>query len=895
MNKHSLYKINISFAGRALFFVVTVLALFLVNPSFADARALPSECYNFGDMDRNGVIDITDRNAINFYLAAGGFNAADMYRANVDDTGTPTNPTVTATDSQTIENYYNFLINDFPVCTTSKYKVLFFCKPTGNAFTDSTFNKRGLLKDKVTLHDALKILEYSAGLNPPFTASEFEQADVLCHGRTSATSPCTGTNHPSTGLNIYSTDATIIEQYLEGLIGDVGPCFACNAGTCSNVGDVFSPGGGTYTTNAACTAVCVAALPTPTPIPFDYSLSNLGNASVVSGFNGVVNTITETLVSGTTQTVTLTVTGVPAGASSSLSGVSCSPTCSRNLTIDTGTAVPGTYLITVTGSPLSKTTSFSLTITAAATPTPTPTAGPTPTPTPTPTTGPTPTPAPTYTISGDVFVDSNSNGAKDVGESNYAGATLTRRTSATCPGSVAATTTTSVSTTPGYTFSGLLANTYAVTLTVPVSYTNTTATCVTRAVGPSTTANFGIISTGPTPTPTPAPTYTISGNVFVDDGAGGGTPKDGIKNGTEGNYILGTSTVQVRSGGCSGTLIGSSSPANGAYSVSSIPAGTYVVCYTTLPSGYQIVNPTTGPPPFFTRTVGPSISNLNFAIAPAGPWIQSTGTDIRFDNGFNYYIPSGASCGSYASLNGIATPGIIFTGGSTANFGGGNASAPPRNWVVGGSSYPELFTPSRGNVIRTSYSYINAQIKQAGLTPVDISGWCGILNNCVLGAGIPHGLYIANGNMTFSGQGNPKSYTFPAGNYVILVHGNLTITSQIHVLNESTVTFIVSGDITVDPTVGEAVTTSVSPDIEGFYSTDGSFFTGTGSLRLNIAGSVIVNAARTSPAGTFQLQRDLGTGNANCPAFSVQERPDFILNAPNLIKYQNTIYQEVAP
>ncbi len=628
-------------------------------------------------------------------------------------------------------------------------------------------------------------------------------------------------------------------------------------------------------------------------------------------------------------------------------------------------------------------------------------ATPTPTPTPVrlPTSTPVPTAVPTYSISGTVYIDNNGNGAPDAGEPAYNGAIVARTGSALSE-------TTNIS--GFYSFSGLTAGGYTITLSPITGYVNTTANSVPTSVGPANaTVNFGIapartisgnvfvdngagggianngvkeigeatytagititstisslpigIVSYPTPgqfivsgvytkllpysitlTVIPAgyvisnagaspntnprsvtvttadvpninfgivPTYTISGNVFIDDGVGTACPgptcgaKDGIKNGTEGNYTLSASTVQVRSGSCAGTLIGSSSPGNGAFSISNIPAGTYAVCYTTLPSGYQIINPTTGPPPFFTKSVGPSVPNVDFAILLYGPWIQSTCTDIRFDSGFHDPVPSTATlaCGGpNASIPGTTctTPGIIFTGDSNPKYLGqpGYGSASSTNWVVGGGIYPELFIPSKGNVIRTSYNYMNAQIKQAGLTPVDIATYCtGGINSCNLSTSIPHGLYIANGNLNLTGL----SYTFPANsNYVILVNGTLTISEQIHVPKTSTAAFIVSGDIIVAPTVGETLSTSVLPDIEGFYSTDGNFITGGGNLRLNIAGSVIVNAAKTSPAGTFQLQRDLGAGNANCPAFSIQERPDFILNAPDLIKYQNTIYREVAP
>ena len=191
--------------------------------------------------------------------------------------------------------------------------------------------------------------------------------------------------------------------------------------------------------------------------------------------------------------------------------------------------------------------------------------------------------------------------------------------------------------------------------------------------------------------------------------------------------------------------------------MSNIPIGTYAVCYTSLPGGYQIINPTTGPPPFFSVSVGPSAPNVDFAILLYGPWIQSTCTDIRFDSGFHDPVPSTASlaCGGpNASIPGTTctTPGIIFTGDSNPRYLGqpGYGSASSTNWVVGGGSYPELFIPSKGNVIRTSYNYMNAQIKQAGLTATDLSTKCA-LTSCnlsnILPANFPHGLYSAGSDL----------------------------------------------------------------------------------------------------------------------------------------------------
>jgi len=135
------------------------------------------------------------------------------------------------------------------------------------------------------------------------------------------------------------------------------------------------------------------------------------------------------------------------------------------------------------------------------------------------------TPAPTYTISGNVFVDTNGNGEKDGQESNYVSIdNLTLRTGS-CNGTLIGTAS-SASTSPGYTFSELAnGTTYYIVFRKPTSQYNitipTNATLcsgssynhyVTRTIsGANVSQNWGIqpVSTStPTPTPTTVPTAT---------------------------------------------------------------------------------------------------------------------------------------------------------------------------------------------------------------------------------------------------------------------------------------------------------------------------------------------------------------------------------------------------
>ncbi len=106
--------------------------------------------------------------------------------------------------------------------------------------------------------------------------------------------------------------------------------------------------------------------------PFDFSLSNSGNVVATQGSSGI-NAVTVTLVSGTTQLVTLSASGLPSGATATFNPSSGSPTYMSTLNISTLSTTPvGNYTITVTGTngTLARTTAFTLTVNAAGDTTP---------------------------------------------------------------------------------------------------------------------------------------------------------------------------------------------------------------------------------------------------------------------------------------------------------------------------------------------------------------------------------------------------------------------------------------------------------------------------------------------------------------------------------------------
>ena len=137
-----------------------------------------------------------------------------------------------------------------------------------------------------------------------------------------------------------------------------------------------SPTTGTSTTFTATTAGTGTVVATSgsvtgsasvTVIPqFDFSISvSPISGSVVQG-GSVPSTVTVTLVSGTTQSVSLSASGLPSGATASFNPSSGNPTFTSTMTISASSTTPtGTYPVTITGTGGGKShpTTYTLTVT----------------------------------------------------------------------------------------------------------------------------------------------------------------------------------------------------------------------------------------------------------------------------------------------------------------------------------------------------------------------------------------------------------------------------------------------------------------------------------------------------------------------------------------------------
>ncbi|HWY79751.1 MAG TPA: hypothetical protein VNW29_05345 [Candidatus Sulfotelmatobacter sp.] len=443
--------------------------------------------------------------------------------------------------------------------------------------------------------------------------------------------------------------------------------------------------------------------------------------------------------------------------------------------------------------------------------------------------------------------------------------------------------------------------THTVTVTIPVGYTNVTATSQNVVVGPNKVGiNFGITKL-----------FQITGTVFVDPNV------NGIQDPGEPNYP--TKPVFTASRGTVTTNAG------GTYTITNLITGNVTISYWSLPPSYYITSPFNGPPPSFvvhigfgcntngapgaqclgtpTLIDGGDIAKLNYGIINDIPWVQSVCGDIRSDNGFANQVPLGFS--AFITNASCTTPGIVFTGNVNADFGSGTASS--TNQIVGGTQYPETFNPAAIGRTSISYTSLYAKAISAGLTMVNLqtgnnvtSGTnimpppCSNLTNCTLPANLPHGIYYANGSVTLN------AYTFPTPlpnqNYVFLINGDLTITGNIIIPPGDSVIFAVSGNIIIPASVGSNYASN-APNLEGIYSTEKSFIAYSTNicpdLRLNIQGEIIVNAAHTG--GSLVNSRNLCQFNALYPALQIIQRPDFLLHLPDFTRILETTSQEVAP
>lgn len=263
-------------------------------------------------------------------------------------------------------------------------------------------------------------------------------------------------------------------------------------------------------------------------------------------------------------------------------------------------------------------------------------------------------------------------------------------------------------------------------------------------------------------------------------------------------------------------------------------------------------------------------------VPPAG-WYQILNGDVFAANVANLTSPIPDSCvgpGCSPYLIAGTFPGIAFYGGVSfdASANPSNTGSVSTNNWVGNTSYGGKM-----------YTYADfASLVPSTITPNPISG--GVTANTIQNSGVIDSMgyewHQANSAITLT-----QPINIPANERIIvLAQGDVTINGNITMVQPRSSHFMIisSGNITIAPAV---------TDIDGVLFAQGTLNTGTtgagNDTQLNIRGSVY--------AGSVNMQRNLGVGNATAPGEVFEFLPELFVTYHPFLSPKKVIWKEVSP
>ncbi|MBI2309395.1 hypothetical protein HYU89_00670 [Candidatus Collierbacteria bacterium] len=336
-------------------------------------------------------------------------------------------------------------------------------------------------------------------------------------------------------------------------------------------------------------------------------------------------------------------------------------------------------------------------------------------------------------------------------------------------------------------------------------------------------------------------TITVSGTVYDDPtGAAGGLNK------CIGPYVAplkpggGSVKVLVNPDAREGPVEG-----NGTYQVNQVlEVGAKTIILQNMDPEYQCTCPT-GCQYASASVAGGDNSGWDFFVSQIRPrWLKVFGGSAHVQGNLISNAPSGDVF--MADFAGDGPGALTKNSGSTVSFGAGSLSSQP-SW-----NFTDQLSAGAWK-----YGY-QAMWLRAGNPSTDPGD----------GANPPAaGVYRKSGNYVISG-----SWGNLGGSRAIFVQGDVTINTSITLSNGAFLAIIASGNITVDPTVGNATSkanpTAADANLVGAFFANGNFTGGTTGVQtdkqLVIYGSVAADA-ELNGAGKVSSQRDLGIGNASFP------------------------------
>jgi hypothetical protein len=315
----------------------------------------------------------------------------------------------------------------------------------------------------------------------------------------------------------------------------------------------------------------------------DFSISASPNSlNLVQGASGS-STISTAVTSGSAGTVSLSVSGVPSGATGTLNPTSVTAGGSSTLNVNAGTAAAGTYTLTVTGTEGTATHSASVSLTVTSPPT------------------------------NNFSISASPNSLNLVQGASGSSTISTAVTSGSAQ-------------TVSFSVSGLPAG--ATASFNPTSVTaggSSTLTLTASASTPTGTSTLTVTGTGT------SATHSTSVSLTVTSSAGGGIVNGGFETGNFAGWTTAgaTSISHTSHSGSSAAQVGSTSPFNGDSSVTqtfTAPAGS-----TTLSFWYQVVCTDTVTYDWATATLRDNTTGRRTTVLPRtctnnGTWVQRSVT-----------------------------------------------------------------------------------------------------------------------------------------------------------------------------------------------------------------------------------------------------------------------------
>ena len=254
-------------------------------------------------------------------------------------------------------------------------------------------------------------------------------------------------------------------------------------------------------------------------------------------------------------------------------------------------------------------------------------------------------------------------------------------------------------------------------------------------------------------------------------------------------------------------------------------------------------------------------------FTPPGPWWQVVDSDVTTNGDIVSRI---YPAGTKFILDGLGGyPGVAVYG-AQAVFGNGTVSS--KGWLAN--------TTSAWLTKKTyDYNYFKNLVPSTWWDGKTTTGATISTANYFRTEGAAvngYKLFYRSGNLTI----NATQDMLGQRAILLLDGGDLTINNNISLTDGSGFFMaIVKGNIIINPAVAS---------LEGFYSADNQFRTGTGSVPLTVRGSV-------AGLGGVSLQRNLQAGNTTTPAELFEYAPDLIFTYPSKLSVRKMRWKEVAP